>query len=343
VVRAAQGDPVVARRALDVMDRQLRGLVRLVDDLLDVSRITRGKLELRRERLDLDGVLADAVEAVQPELDAAGHRLRLEPRAGAVALDADPVRLVQVFANLLGNAIRYMPPGGEIRVRTLHARDAVKVSIRDAGIGIPREALARVFEPFVQVGGAACAAGGGLGIGLALVKQLVELHGGAIEARSEGPGTGSEFVLTLPVAADAEEAPSPAARAARGVVPLGRRILVADDNVDAAESLGVLLELMGHEVRLAHDGEQALVEAEAFRPELILLDLGMPRLDGYATARRIRASAWGRSVLVAALTGWGQPEVKRQTAEAGFDVHLVKPVDRATLHDLLGKLACRPA
>ena len=342
VARAAHGDSLHERRALDVMDRQLRGLVRLVEDLLDVSRITRGKLELRRERVELAHVLADAVEAVQPELDAAGHRLRLAPPADTVALDADPVRLVQVFANLLGNAIKYMAPGGEIQLHSTSSGDAVAVSIRDAGIGIPREALARVFEPFVQIGAAAWAAGGGLGIGLALVKQLVELHGGAIEARSEGPGTGSEFVVTLPVAAGRELAPA-AVRVAREAAPAGRRILVADDNVDAAESLGVLLELMGHEVRLAHDGEQALAQAEAFRPELILLDLGMPRLDGYATARRIRASAWGRRILVAALTGWGQPEVKRQTAEAGFDVHLVKPVDRSTLHDLLASLACRPA
>jgi signal transduction histidine kinase/ActR/RegA family two-component response regulator len=324
-------------RALAILDRQLHGLVRLVDDLLDVSRITRGRLELRRERVELGELLGAAVEAVQPQLAAAGHRLWLAPIEEPMPLDADPVRLVQVFANLLGNAVRYMPARGEIWLRAERREREVMVTIRDTGIGIPSDALARVFEPFVQLDAAAPAARGGLGVGLSLAKQLLELHGGRIDARSEGPGRGSEFVVWLPLAAGAAATAAPREQPRAAAPPL--RILVADDNLDAAESLAMLLRLLGHDVRLAHDGEQALEQAEAFRPQLVLLDLGMPKLDGCAAARRLREHGWGRRATVAALTGWGDPDVKRRTAEAGFDLHLVKPLDRARLDDLLAQVA----
>jgi signal transduction histidine kinase/ActR/RegA family two-component response regulator len=338
ILREARVDEAHQARALAIMDRQIRGLVRLVDDLLDVSRITRGKLELRRERVDLATLLGHAIEAVQPQLETAGHRLSLHLPADAVELDADPVRLVQVFANLLGNAVKYTGPGGAIRVNAERRHAELAVSIRDTGIGIPSEALGRVFDPFVQVRATSLSARGGLGIGLALVKQLVAMHGGRIEARSEGPGKGSEFLVWLPIAGAGRGEPAPERDPRDGQRACARRrILVADDNRDAAESLGLVLELMGHEVRLAHDGEQALAEAEAFRPDLIVLDLGMPKLDGCATARRIREQPWGREAVLAALTGWGQAEVKRQTSAAGFDVHLVKPIDRSALDDLLAR------
>ncbi len=319
----------------DVIERQVARMARLLDDLLDVSRITRGTLELRRQRVELSAVVDDAVETSRPIIERGGHELRISLPAGPVHLDADPVRLAQIFGNLLNNAAKYTDVGGRIDLRAERAGDDVVVSVKDTGIGIAADVLPRLFDMFSQAEPALERSQGGLGIGLSLVKGLVELHGGTIVARSEGPGRGSEFIVRLAAAAVArgDEASEPAADPSPRLA--GRRILVADDNGDAAESLALLLRLLGNEVRTAGDGEQA-VELEAdFGPDVVLLDIGMPRLNGYEAARRIREQSGDREMLLIALTGWGQEEDKRLTREAGFDHHLVKPAEPAELQRLL--------
>ncbi len=335
IIRMSAGDAVAQVGAM--MERQVGQMVHLVDDLLDVSRVSRGKLELRRERLELAAVLGDAVETSRPALDAAGHQLTVAVPAEPIFLDADATRLVQVFANLLNNAAKYTERGGRIALTAEREGDQTVVRVEDTGIGIPREQLPKVFEIFAQVNRSQEQSQGGLGIGLSLVKRLVEMHGGSVEARSAGLGKGSEFVVRLPVAA--AEAPA----AAPGEAPPGgpavrRRILVADDNVDAAESLAMLLTLQGNEVRTAHDGARALAAAAEFRPQVVLLDIGMPKLNGYEVCRRIRALPWGKEPYVVALTGWGQDDDKRRSQEAGFDRHLVKPVDPEALARFFEKL-----
>ena len=292
LLKLAGKDPVKAESSRAMMERQLKQMVRLVDDLLDVSRITTGKLELRKERVDLASVVRDAVEASRPLIDRQGHELTVTLPPGPVLLDADPTRLAQVFLNLLNNAAKYSEPGGHIRLSAGRDGDEVVVSVRDTGIGIPAADLPHVFEVFVQVDTAWKRVQGGLGIGLSLVKEFVELHGGRVEAHSDGPGKGSEFVVRLPsaAAAAADEPPTAAAEKSRGPQ---RRILVVDDNRDAAESLAMMLGIMGHEVRTAHGGEAGVAAAAEFRPEVVLMDLGMPKVDGYEAARRIRAEPWG--------------------------------------------------
>jgi signal transduction histidine kinase/ActR/RegA family two-component response regulator len=329
-------DPAAAEGYRAMMDRQLKQMVRLVDDLLDISRITTGKLELRKERVDLASVLSDAVEASGPLIDRGGHQLTVSLPAGAVVLDADPTRLGQVFLNLLTNAAKYSEKGGHIRLTVERDGGEVVVSVRDSGIGIPAAHLPHVFEVFVQVDAEWRRAQGGLGIGLSLVKEFVGLHGGRVEAQSDGIGQGSEFVVRLPAGvAPAAVPPVAAAEPARGPP---RRILVVDDNRDAVDSLAMMLELMGHEVRTAHDGEAGIAVAAAFRPEVILMDLGMPKLNGYEAAARIRAEPWGAGPFLVALTGWGADDDRRQTHDAGFDRHLVKPVDPAALVKLLAEM-----
>jgi PAS domain S-box-containing protein len=327
-----------------MMQRQVSHLTRLVDDLLDVSRITRGKVELRRSRVDLQTIVQHAVETVAQFIAGCGHELSIELPAQPVMLDADPVRLAQVFANLLHNAGKYTPRQGQIRISArLHGQEAVGevvVSVKDTGIGIPADKLERVFTMFMQLEHPAEQQHSGLGIGLTLVKLLVDMHAGRVYALSDGPGRGSEFVVHLPLAAQlpaASTAPEalPAPAADNGKNPALQRILVVDDNKDAANSLGELLQLMGHEVRIAYDGLEALDTAAEFHPHAILLDLGMPKLDGYAMARRLRAQPWGRRIRLIALTGWGQNEDKRLSREAGIDYHLVKPVDIAEIRQLI--------
>jgi PAS domain S-box-containing protein len=331
--------------ARQVIHRQVEHMARLLDDLLDVARITRGKLELRKERVDLGTVVDAAIESARPLITARKHGLTVELSPQLPSVNADPVRLAQVLSNLLTNAAKYTDPPGRI---ALTARvlddDTLRISVKDNGIGLSPAALAHIFQMFSQVEDAYSRSEGGLGIGLALVKGLVTLHGGSIEALSDGPGTGSEFIVTLPIdhgiaAADVDSSkPSSGSGATRS----RRRILVADDNQDAADSLAILLQAAGHEVRTAHGGETALSIASTFQPAIALLDLGMPDLDGYEVAKQLRSAPWGRSMHLIAITGWGQEEDKRRALRAGFDFHLTKPVELHQLEVLLDECVARP-
>jgi PAS domain S-box-containing protein len=342
VMRRARGDAETIERARDTIDRQMSHLERLVDDLLDVSRITRDKLELRAARVELASVIHQAVEACRPLADVRGQVLEVTLPGEPIYLHADAVRLAQVFSNLLSNACRYTDPGGQIWLTARRDGDWVEVRVRDTGLGIAAEMLPRVFDMFAQAHPASAhLQGGGLGIGLTLVRRLVEMHGGRVEAFSAGLQRGSEFVVRLPAFAAPAVAPPPAA--ASTAAPTRRRVLVVDDNLDAAESLAMLLELGGHETRMAHDGEEAIAAAAAFRPDVVLLDIGLPKLSGHEAARRIRAEPWGRSLLLVALTGWGQAPDRRKSDEAGFDHHLVKPVDAERLDALFASLPARSA
>jgi len=333
VLRLTQ-DPAVRGRTQDMMERQLRHMVRLIDDLLDISRISRNKLELRRARVELAEVVRSAVEAAQPLIDAKRQRLEVALPAAAVVLDADLTRLAQVFSNLLTNSAKYSAVGGHIRLTATRTADAAVVAVADNGIGIPAAALPGLFGMFSQVDRSLERASGGLGIGLALVRGLVEMHGGAVTAESDGPGRGSTFTVRLPLAAP--ERPEAGSSVVVAAPRPARRVLVVDDNRDAATTMATMLELLGDEVHLAHDGLEAVAAAEALRPELILMDIGMPRLNGYDATRRIRAAPWGQGIVVVALTGWGQAADRAESRAAGCDAHLVKPVD---LPDLEGVLA----
>jgi signal transduction histidine kinase/ActR/RegA family two-component response regulator len=326
-------DPNVGK-AKEVVERQLKHMVRLIDDLMDVSRITRGRLELHRERIDLEVAVKIAAETSQPLLDMKHHALRIQA-AQEVFVQADVTRLAQVFANLLNNSAKYSPPGSEISIKLASEGRHAVVSVSDNGVGIPASMLSRIFDMFVQL--EQSDRRDGLGIGLTLVKRLVELHGGIVEASSPGTGQGSTFKVFLPLA---ESLPTePAQESAVNVAPTYRaRILVADDNRDAADTLSVILELDGHEVRTAYDGAKALQIAEQFAPQIALLDIGMPNLDGYQTARRIREQPWGSAMLLVALTGWGQEQDRRHATEAGFNCHLVKPVDPQTIGALIEQM-----
>ena len=335
--RKGTTDPDV-RWGHDIIQRQVIHLTRLMDDLLDVSRITQGKLDLRRVTVDLDDLLTGAVESVRPLVESSEQRLTLHPAPEPVRLDADPVRLAQLFSNLIDNAAKYTSRGGRIEVSSERRGDRVAVSIRDDGAGIRTEDLPHIFDLFYQVERSSGRLHGGLGIGLTLVKRLVELHGGTIEAFSEGPGLGSRFVVTLPVHAGAEAAarvPDAAPpRAARSM-----RILIADDHRDSANSMAMLMRMGGHEVAVAYDGEEAVRMAEDARPDVVLLDIGMPRLNGYEVAQRLRTQPRGRELVLIATTGWGQEEDRRRSARSGFDAHLVKPVDHQALLEVLVQLS----
>jgi signal transduction histidine kinase/CheY-like chemotaxis protein len=319
----------------DVIERQVGQMARLLDDLLDVSRISRNRFELHRARVTLAAVLDDAVETSRPLIEAGGHELVVALEELPVYLDADPVRLAQVFANLLNNAAKYTPDPGCIRLAARRDGPHVIVSVSDTGIGIAPEMLTQVFEMFSQVESAQTRSRGGLGIGLSLARRVVEMHGGRIEARSEGPGKGSEFAVWLPVVAEeiVAAAADTSAPAARGAARL--RFLVVDDARDNADTLAKLLRVMGHEAHVAYGGAEAVAATESLRPDGIVLDIGMPGMDGFEACRRIRASSWGRRARIVALTGWGQEHDRRGSAEAGFDAHLVKPIDPALLLEAL--------
>ena len=326
-----------ADRMVEMVGRLVRQMVRLVDDLMDVSRITQGKLELRREQLALAEVLAMAVETSMPAIEAGRHDLTVSLPEETLMLEADKVRLTQVFGNLLNNAARYTDRGGRIWLGARREDDSVLVSIRDTGIGIPAAKLPHVFEMFSQAHRDSARGQAGLGIGLTMVRSLVELHGGSVEARSEGPGRGSEFIVRLPLARVAEAAPHQ--DDAGGEAPLeGRRVLVVDDNGDAAESLALLLQSAGAEVHTANDGPAGLAAVRRFVPHVVLLDLGMPGMDGFEVARRLRAEPGLAGLVLVALTGWGQEEDRKRTRSSGFDHHLTKPVDVDRLMDILGKI-----
>ena len=332
MMHLARDNPNVLDEAWNMMNRQLGQMVRLIDDLMDLSRINRGKLELRKQRIDLSRVIQQAIETSRPMIQAAEHQLILSIPPSPVEVEADFTRLSQVFGNLLNNAAKYTDRGGRISVSMERDNNKAIVKIRDNGIGIPSDMLIRIFETFTQVDHSLEKAQGGLGIGLSLVKWLVELHGGTVEARSEGQG--SEFIVRLP-ALTASISTNITRQTDDRTGTSARRILVVDDNRDAAVSLAMMLKLMGHETSTAHDGLEAIDVAEKSPPDLILLDIGMPKLNGYDTARRIRAKSWGREIKLIALTGWGQDEAKRKSFEAGFNAHMVKPVDPAVLNKVL--------
>ena len=324
-------------RARDVIERQVEHLVNLIDDLLDVSRITRGMITLQLEPVLIGAIVARAVETARPALDAHRHLLEIELPDELISVEGDKTRLVQVIANILHNAAKFMDDGGRIRLSVRRDGQYVAIKIADTGIGIAPELVPRIFELFTQVHSKSERAQGGLGIGLALVRRLTEMHGGSVSVRSEGPGRGAEFTVKLPVMASALAVLS-SQRKDPGVIPQiePQRILVADDNHDAAEALSLQLQLAGHDVRTAHDGVEALAVAQVFEPDIVLLDLGMPKMDGYEAARELRLRPiGGKRMALIALTGWGQQQDRDRTADAGFDAHLVKPVAEAQLFKAL--------
>jgi PAS domain S-box-containing protein len=333
-------DAPQSRTARDIIERQVQHMVRLVDDLLDVSRITLGQVNLKHEKLALGAVIGEAIEAARPAIEAAGHSLDVHLPGEPLLVEGDATRLSQVFQNVLDNATKYTPRGGRIGVRAERRGMEAIVSVSDTGLGVPEDMRERIFELFTRSHSGGDVKIVGLGVGLALSRQLVELHGGRMSVESEGPGRGATFSVRLPLLASSV-APLPSERGSQAnAEACDRRILVVDDNRDAAESLGMLLELWGCTVRVAFDGPQALGLLESFRPDVVLLDIGMPEMDGYEVARKMRTKPLGRSVLLIALTGWGQEEDKRRARAAGFDEHLRKPVDPAALNALI--LAARP-
>ncbi len=344
VLRLKGSDQPDLRWSREVIERQVEHLTRLVDDLLDISRITRNKLELRKQRVELADVVNAAVEASRPLIERCGHELTVTLPPRPVHLEADLVRLSQVVLNLLNNAAKYSERGGRIWLTAGREGSDVVVSVKDTGVGIPAEKLPCLFEMFFQVERSLERAQGGLGIGLSLVRRLVELHGGRVEVRSEGAGKGSEFIVRLPALVESPPAPRPQEPGGTGEVPAAppRRMLVVDDNRDAADSLAMLLRMTGHEVHVAYDGLAAVAACERLRPEVVLLDIGMPRLNGYDACRRIRAEGWGSGMVLIALTGWGQEEDRSRSAEAGFDGHLTKPVDLTALLQLLNSRSKMP-
>lgn len=335
VVKRADGDGETLKRAHDTIERQLHQMVRLVDDLLDLNRITHDRLELRRGEVELSAVIQQAVEVARPLIDAAGHNLIVDLPAESIYLNADRARLAQLFGNLLNNSCKYTRPNGKITLSAERSDDEVVVTVNDDGAGIPPDKLDSIFDMFMQVDRTAERSQGGLGIGLTLVKRLAEMHGGSIEAKSAGEGQGSAFIVRLPIL-QTPVGISPAASDTPAASSAKRRILIVDDNKDSADSLALLLEITGNKTYMAHDGVEAVEAIEKHRPEVVLLDIGLPKLDGHEVCRRVREQPWGKDIMVIALTGWGQEDDRRKSEEAGFNGHLVKPVDYDKLLELLG-------
>ena len=338
VMKLAANDAAAVEKSRAMMERQLGQMVRLIDDLLDVSRISRGLIKLNKRRVALTAVVQQAVETSRPLIDGSEHELVIHVPPTPIFVLAEVTRLAQVFANLLNNAAKYTERRGRITLGIERDGAHALVRVADNGIGIAATMLPKLFEMFTQDEGAQERSQGGLGIGLSLVKRLVEMHGGAVSAHSEGPGMGSEFIVRLPIATGEGSDASTRSNSGSPAKATRRRILVVDDNRDAAFSLSMMLELMGNETCVAYDGLQALDVAATFRPDVVVLDIGMPKLNGYDAARRIREEPWGRDIALIALTGWGQLEDRRRSRSAGFDAHLTKPVDPAALEKLLGEL-----
>jgi PAS domain S-box-containing protein len=339
VLRLAGRDADTVAQVREMMDRQLEHMVRLIDDLLDIARISQNKIELRRTHVPIAAVIDSAVETARPSIEAEGHELSISLPDEPLFVDADLTRLGQVFSNLLTNSAKYTPPRGRIWVTAERAGKDLVVTVRDTGIGIPAHALPRIFDMFAQVDRSIERSTGGLGIGLALVKGLVEMHGGTVTAVSDGPGMGSTFTVRLPaLGAVAKPASARSRSLMHSAATSGRRILVVDDNRDSAISLAKVLKLLGNDVHTAHDGIQAFESASALRPEVILMDVGMPGQNGYAATRQIRQQPWGRRTIIIALTGWGQEGDRIQSREAGCDGHLVEPVNLPDLEKMLAEL-----
>ncbi|HEU4796309.1 MAG TPA: ATP-binding protein, partial [Pyrinomonadaceae bacterium] len=341
VLKHADGNGEILKRAHETIERQLGQLVRLVDDLLDLNRITHDRLELRRSEVDLSSVIQQAVEAARPLIDSAGHELTIDLPVEPIYLNADRTRLAQVFGNLLNNSSKYTKAHGVVSLSAKRVDHEVVVTVKDNGAGIPRDKLNTIFDMFMQVDTASDRSQGGIGIGLTLVKRLVEMHGGTIEAQSAGEGMGSEFVVRLPVLSTAALSAEDGSGVARAM-PNQRRILIVDDNRDSADSLAMLMQMTNNEAFLAHDGVEAVEAIEKHRPEVVLLDIGLPKLDGHEVCRRVRQQPWGKDIVIIALTGWGQEDDRRKSQEAGFNGHLVKPVDYDELLDLLTTLTDGP-
>jgi signal transduction histidine kinase len=322
----------------DLIDRQVQQLVRLVDDLLDISRITRGKIRLQNEPLSVAAVVAQAVETSRPLIDARRQTLTVTLPDEPLQVQGDPVRLAQVLGNLLNNAAKYTEEGGKIALTAAREGDEVVLRVRDSGVGIPADMLASIFELFTQVEHSLDRSQGGLGIGLTLVRRLVEMHGGRVQAVSGGAGQGSEFTVRLPLLTEVNPCAPPPNGAAHGASGDTCRILVVDDNIDAADSLATLLRMAGHDVHVCHDGADALAAVPRFRPEVVLLDIGLPGIDGYEVARRLRRQPETQEALIVALTGYGLEEDVRRSHAAGFDHHFVKPADLAALSALFGSV-----
>jgi PAS domain S-box-containing protein len=338
VMRLKDGDAESVRAASEMMERQVSLMVRLVDDLLDVSRIDQGRIELRKARTELAAVVSQSVEAARSLVQAMQHDLTITVPSQPLHLDADPARLAQMVGNLLSNACKFTERRGRIRLTVEREGDQAVVRVQDNGIGIAAEQLGRIFDMFMQVDTSLERSGSGLGIGLTLVKKLVEMHGGSVEANSAGVGQGSEFVLRLPLLVETAAALAQGPTASEPAPSTPRRILIVDDNRDSAESLALLLGITGNQTQTAFDGLEAVEAAEKFKPELVLLDIGLPKLNGYEACRRIRKERWSQGMMLVALTGWGQEEDRTRASEAGFDGYLVKPVDYAALKKLMASL-----
>jgi signal transduction histidine kinase/CheY-like chemotaxis protein len=334
-------DRALVDRLRALMERHTLHLTRLIDTVLEAEQIDRGYIRLERETVALVAIVNQALEATRPQMDASGHTLTIDLAAAPATVEADPMRLVQVLTNLLSNAAKYTPPGGHIELAARRLGDQLVIRVRDDGVGMPADLVPHVFDLFLHPApGPGVNARHGLGIGLTLVKRLVELHGGSVSAASDGPGRGSEFRIALPLTSDTTDTDS--GTRGRGDSaddgPAAKRVLIADDNEDAGETLAMMLRMLGHEVRTAVNGMDAISQGEAFQPALICLDLGMPVLDGLGAARAMRQQPWGKRALLVAMTGYGQDEDRRKTREAGFDVHLVKPVDPLEIIRLLESL-----
>jgi CheY-like chemotaxis protein len=341
LLQLSDDDPQAAEDIRLMMQRQTQHMVRLIDDLLDVSRITRGNLQLRRTYVEFAEIVRNAVDAARPLFDGSEHELNVQLPNERLLLYADGNRLTQVFTNLLNNAAKYTPRKGRIDLKAEFDGSDLFVTVSDTGIGIPADKLDSVFEMFTQINSSSESGHTGLGIGLTLVKRLVEMHGGKVAVHSLGRNLGSSFSVRLPAlphlsSIEADLMPD----APPHQIAPSRKVLVVDDNADALDSLSRLVTLMGNDVCKARDGVQAIVAAARFRPDIVLMDLGMPNMNGYEAARRIRQQSWGRQLLLVATTGWGQEEDRRRTAEAGFDHHLVKPIEAVALRELLDEPFC---
>jgi len=332
-------NPVVSR-ACDIVERQTRQLTRIVDDLLDVSRVTRGKVVLQKQPLSIAAMVADAIEISNPLITALNHRMDISLPPNDLFVDGDAARLSQVLANVLNNAARYTEDGGDIWLSVSQTGAEVLISVRDTGIGMPSELLTEIFNIFTQSERSIDRSQGGLGIGLTIARSIIVLHGGRIEARSQGPGHGSEFVIHLPLL---EQQPSANAQQEISFTTEKtiRRILVVDDNRDAADGMAMLLDISGHITKTAYDGLEAIAAAESFKPELVLLDIGLPHMDGYAVAKHLRQQASSRDIVLSALTGYGDDDDRRRSREAGFNYHFVKPMEFAILNELLEQMDTR--